>query len=685
MTKHIYRWRSALLRLAIICAALAALATSATPARADDGPEPAPPGPPAGWDADADLPAPGAPMPQAGRELAAEPGACLGAPGRAVRYTSDGVIHLQGCGQSFRLSDLVAAGIGADKLELTDRANKIWLLKVKLKVEEGATLVVAGGATGDANVLRLLSTPSVGVWLRADNGGLRFESTKITTWDPARNGPDTDPSVAADGTGGRSYIATRSVLTKGRATAPPTACGVNGGTREPYEGRMDIVNSELSYLGYYAGESYGVSWKVYYKVNSADPVDAPPPGRQLYAMVDVFGNISGSSFHHNYFGSYTFGGYCMRWSGNTFASNVMYGLDPHDDSDFLTIERNVFRDNGTHGVICSVECDHLVIRDNQSYRNEHGIMLHRNVNGALVERNISRDNRGAGIAIFDSHDAIVRDNTVSNNGESAVRMSVGASRNRIENNTLTGLAASGTGPGYVIYTFKGSDLPTAGDGRPAQNIFRANRLTGYKHPLIKLGDATANLFEANTIAGAVTDLALVRAPANTIRNSPLGQRMQISMDATSSVALTDTRGAVWKLSRAGLNSSVTAARAVLGLNATIAGAQVDLSTLPLRVRPQSGTVVVNTDGWVNGARAWSERSSDASGAVAHWLGGLAASSCYAVVANGRPLGNFRADSAGEIAFSYGGGYSAPVQFRSNPTPCAGGAPEANLFLPLAQG
>src|SRR5581483_6631505 len=282
-----WAWRLALALLALLCAAAVGLGPIARPALAQDSGEDSPPGRPAGWDAGADAPSPDAAIPNARRDSAAQSAgasACLGAPARTVRYTSDGVIHLEGCGQSFRLSDIPAAGIGADKLELVDPANKVWLLKVKLKVEEGATLVVAGGTGGDANWLRLLSTPAMGIWLRADNGDLRFQNTKVTSWDPARNAPDTDPSVAADGSGGRSYIAARSVLTKGRPTAPPTACGVGGGSQEPYEGRMDIANSELSYLGYYAGESYGVSWKVYYKVNAADPTDAPPPGRQLYAM-----------------------------------------------------------------------------------------------------------------------------------------------------------------------------------------------------------------------------------------------------------------------------------------------------------------------------------------------------------------------------------------------------------------
>src|SRR5262249_48664735 len=181
---------------------------------------------------------------------------CLGWPTRRIRYTSDGVIHLEGCGQTFVLSDIPAAGIGADKLEQVDPANKIWLLKVKLKVEEGATLHVAGGASGDAGWLRLRSDSAGGIWLRADNGNLIFQDTKVTSWNPAIGAPDSDTTVAATGSGGRSYIAVRSVLTKGRSTAAPTACDVDGGSQEPYEARMSVVNSEIGYLGYDAAESY---------------------------------------------------------------------------------------------------------------------------------------------------------------------------------------------------------------------------------------------------------------------------------------------------------------------------------------------------------------------------------------------------------------------------------------------
>jgi parallel beta-helix repeat protein len=581
---------------------------------------------------------------------------------------------------------VAAAGIGADKLELVDPANKIWFLKVKLKVEEGATLNVVGGASGDANWLRLRSDSASGIWLRAENGNLLFQNTKVTSWDPAQNGPDTDVTVAPDGSGGRSYIAARSVLTKGRPTAPPTACSVNGGSQEPYEGRMSVVSSEISYLGYNAAESYGIVWKVYYKVNPADPTDAPPPGRLLYALVDIFGDVTGSSLHDNYFGSYTFGAYCMNWTGNTFANNIQYGLDPHDDSDYITISGNTFRNNGNHGVICSVECDHLVIRNNQSYGNEHGIMIHRNSNGALVEGNTSRDNRGAGIAIFDSHDAVVRNNTVANNGESAVRLSVGSSRNLIENNTLTGLSAGGTGPGYVIYTFKGSDLPTSGDGLPKQNTFRNNRLTGYKSPLLKIGDATGNLFEGNTIAGPVNNIAFSNATGNIIHNSELGKTFQITLDASSTTTLEDTRNAVWMFSRTGLGTLIAPSGSRLDLSYAKAGPSVAVTTLDLVVRPPNGSLTVQPTAWDGSTQAWNETSSTTSGTVVHTVGGLVAGACYSVAANGKPLGIFTAGSSRHISFGYSGGYNGMVGYAvARSAQCdAAFAPTSTLLLPIVR-
>lgn len=627
-----------------------------------------------------------------GEQRVAAAGDCLGWPTRRVRYTSDGVIHLEGCGQTFTLSHVAEALGDTSKLELVDAARKIWLLKVSLKVEEGATLNVIGEG-GDVNWLRLRSDDSGAVWLRAENGTITIENTRVTSWDAARNTFDMDYAVAPDGSGGRAYIAARSVLTKGRLTAPPTACSVNGGTREPYEARMNVLNSEIAYLGYNAPESYGLIWKVYYKLDPSDPSDAPPPGRQLYAMVDIFGNGSGSTFRHNYFGAYTYGGYCMNWTGNLFEGNIQYGLDPHDDSDSLLISNNRFFDNGNHGVICSIYCSNIVITNNEVLRNRHGIMIHRRVDQARIENNISADNREAGIAIFDSHSSIVRNNVVRNNGTAAVRLSVGASGNLIEDNTLIGLSASGTGHGYVVYTYQGSDLPTEpGDGRPKNNIFRNNQMTGYKTPVLKIDDASSNLFDSNAVSGPntgfefeygvgniaantmfsasllthVNTIGLPSLAASTIvRDGEVGKTITINHDRYSTTRLEDTRHRIWSLPETGLRTDAGKGASTLTLNTDNSGTSELITTLDLAVMPGAGTISVAPTMWQNAApfgKSWTETSGTTGGAVAHSVGNLQTGQCFTVTANSAVLGTFTANDSGRINFSYSGGYGSPITF-----------------------
>ncbi len=506
---------------------------------------------------------------------------CLGYKGgganRFVEYTSDGVIHVAGCGQTWTLSEVYAAlplrvtnKYESKDTLLTQVAPKEWLLRRSLQVEEGATLVIRGGAAGDVSWLKLRSVdtaataeePFGGVFLRAKNSTLRIEDTKVTSWNDATQSVDTtysvdDPNTSAYEGNGRSYISARSLIesTDGsiRPLAPPTACEVNGGSREPYEGQMDVINSEIGYLGYKFAESWGLSWKVDYKGPANPTYDLP--SRQLFAEVDIFGSITGSTIHHNYFGTYTFGGYCMNFANSVYEDNIKYGLDPHDDSDYLTIVGNTFRRNGSHGLICSRHCNNLIITDNTSYRNigvanedevkapyTHGIMIHRSVTNSLLERNTSYENNGGGIAVFESYNNIIRNNTVRNNGQAALRLSVGAHSNLFEANTLEGLSSTEpalAGPGYIIYTYKGSDLPEEGasDGFVRNNIFRNNRMTGYKSPLIRLQEGPNNIFEGNTITGPGTTFDMERgSTGNVVRMSSAElSQFVFQIDNTSSV------------------------------------------------------------------------------------------------------------------------------------------------------
>ena len=178
-------------------------------------------------------------------------------------------------------------------------------------------------------------------------------------------------------------------------------------------------------------------------------------------------------------GTYTWGAQDMLFDRNTYAKNKSYGLDPHDDSDFLTITNNVFSENGNHGLICSQRCDHLTITrqqepeqrappyvgpgdDDPSDNQVHGIMLHRGITDTVVENNEVRGQiNGGGVVVFDSVGNTVRNNTITGN-KYGLRFSVGTRDLVVADNTITDSGAN------ALSTFKGTDLPvyTGTSGRP---------------------------------------------------------------------------------------------------------------------------------------------------------------------------------------------------------------------------
>lgn len=627
---------------------------------------------------------------------------------RRLQYTSDGVLHLVGCGEVFTLTDILnALNTGkivgsepSDALQLVDPVYKIWMLNVKLQIEEGATLLLIGGASGDVNWLRLRSSSTGIVWIRAINSTLRLDNTRISSWNPSTNTYDTTepgkPGTDEQPGGGakpRAFIGARSFLAPGRAWVPPTPCDVNGGSQDFYEARLDIINSRVDHLGYNGAEAYGVSWKVY----TTDTTLIPPASRELYNRADIFGTVVGSTFDNNYFGAYAFGGYCMTFANNVFDSNLWYGLDPHDDTDFTTVTGNIFRYNASHGFICSVFCDHLVVTDNQAYNNGgNGIMIHRRVDGALIEGNYSYNNGDSGIAIFDSHNAIIRNNTLKNNINSAIRFSVGSSDNLVEYNTMTGIPASARGNGYLIYSFQGSDLPTVGSNRRMQdNVFRNNTLLGYKSPVIKFSDASNNVFENNTITAGSSlttfefrdgignlvadNQTSAKLTINTfrssssappvsslVRNLVVGQEATIkhSPSGSASTLLEDTRFYVWS----GISTGVTVD--VEGTSATLRASSTTIRTRPLIIRPPNGEITAKVVSWNTGSpysKSWTEISTATNGPIPHTVGDLQADACYEVTVDSTVLGAFVARGSGNqasITFTYQGGFdgSTPRTF-----------------------
>ncbi|HBR79334.1 MAG TPA: hypothetical protein DEA46_02815 [Candidatus Moranbacteria bacterium] len=271
-----------------------------------------------------------------------------------------------------------------------------WILRANLYIGKDVTLILNSPET---NYLKLKSNRDDFVWLRSETGNMLFSKTKITSWDEQNNTPDFNYA------NGRAYITAKN------------------------SGRMDILNSELAYLGYAGlpkrggpfGGSYGVSWKI--------------KSQGLHDRL-LTGVVTGSKFHNNYFGAYTFGVTGIVFSKNEFYDNIEYGLDPHDDSNNLLIENNLAYQNGNHGIILSKRCFDNTIVGNISYNNRlHGIMLDRSSNNNLVQKNTIYGNVD-GIAIYQSNRNIILDNDIHNNIR-GIRLNEGAQENFLKNNSIT--------------------------------------------------------------------------------------------------------------------------------------------------------------------------------------------------------------------------------------------------------
>jgi mannuronan 5-epimerase len=392
-----------------------------------------------------------------------------------VRYSAGSdTIYLTSAGAVDTLTEIKAVCPAAPLVEV---AAGIWELNADLVLQNGATLLL--DASDDVEELRLQSLPTGAQKdvsaLTAQYGVIDMRGVKVTSWNGT--GPDTDYAVPKGGVRGRAFVRALSYM--------------DGST--PRESTMKIFNSDLGYLGYYGPEAYGVAFKA-----RGCGIDT----QGVCAALNVGGFEMSSRFHDNFMGTYTWGAQDMLFDHNVYEHNKSYGLDPHDDSDYLTITNNLFTQNNNHGLICSQRCDHLYIKGNRSIDNGHtpyvgpgddnpkdnqvhGIMLHRGVTDSIIEDNeVSGQINGAGIAIFDSVGNTVKDNTIAGN-KYGIRFSVGARDTVVTGNTIRNSGAD------AVLTYQGSDTPlySGTSGRPAGVTFTDNTFSGSGAELFKIQDA----------------------------------------------------------------------------------------------------------------------------------------------------------------------------------------------------
>jgi parallel beta-helix repeat protein len=559
-------------------------------------------------------------------------------------------------GGSATLSDIKAAMPSAP-LDLVSPG--VWHLRANIQIEDGTTLVLHGTAVGgDVDELRIKSDTgsNAHVQITADYGNIDIDSTRITSWNAEAGGPDTEYAT------GRAFIRVRSKL------------GPDGVT--PLESRMDIIDSEISHLGYNAAESYGLVWKVNGYTGSND---------QLFDQVQVRGNIMNSHIHHNYYGVYTFGHQDGLWTDNEVNDNVGYGFDPHDDTDDLLIEGNNVHHNGNHGIIASKRCDHVTIRNNvSSFNVGNGIMLHRSSNDGLVEGNTANDNTDSGVAIFASARSVIRNNTLLRNASSGIRMSMGASDSQVTNNEI------GFSGKYGFYFYRGSDTPEPNDdGRPKRNTFQGNTIHDVASDGIKMTDGDNNLFIDNTFTAIGTRFNIATSRATELTNNTIPTNVVVTLSGTSSVKSTltahipfaslkinlkdanstvqfrDSARAVFDPDE-NLFSGVTSSSSLLSLTQAAIGSTTTVVKRNLVPTPSGMTVYVSPKTWTSTSRAWQARGSNASGSVRYQLGDLVTGTQYRVQQGATDVGTFTADSAGRITFTVTPGTTSTLTYTVNP-------------------
>ncbi len=370
-----------------------------------------------------------------------------------------------------------------------------WFLKANLKIFELVTLELHGEAAGgDVNWLKLRSEPSGYATIESSNGQISIRNTRITSWDPGAGATDTE---FLDGSG-RAFIAAKNR----RSEFAPNW--------------MDVIGSEIAYLGFFEETAYGISWKV---------ISEPEKGDTGILGQGMTGKVSGSKFHHNYFGLYVWGVGDMEVRNNEFYENYSYGFDAHTVTRRTILEDNYSHDNGLHGIIFADRCTENVVRRNRSVNNRgHGIMLHESSDNNIVEDNFISGSVD-GIPLFESSNNVVAGNVVRDSvtGIRVYGRAVASRGNLFEGNEIA------TSKTYGVWLYDAAE----------ENTFRDNRVISNGDAGIYLVSVANNIFAGNVIQGNESGIQLdfaavdVLSSGNQFRNNTISDNRQFGLYSNS--------------------------------------------------------------------------------------------------------------------------------------------------------
>lgn len=317
-----------------------------------------------------------------------------------------------------------------DKNILEKESDGVWILKAAINV--GPTAKLAINST-DTKWIKITNDDKKKPNFIVISGNAKINGVKITSWNLTHNEVIKQNN---DGSVPRAYFK----IQKGA-------------------GGVDILNSEVGYLGYNTSRRQGLS---YYGGDGS--------------------NISNNIIHDMWYAFYSDSIGFVTISNNYFYNNSRYGIDPHTRShDFKITNNSIY--NSNIGAICSLDCYRILFEDNKIYNNKKiGIIFSRNTSHSIA-RNNHIDGANTGIAVSQSHDNEIYNNTIeeSNNG---IQVHQGSSNNYIHDNTVEG-------------GINGLNLRSI---NTTSNLFETNNLTGMTYAVrVSAVSANNNLFISNNI------------------------------------------------------------------------------------------------------------------------------------------------------------------------------------------
>lgn len=176
-----------------------------------------------------------------------------------------------------------------------------------------------------------------------------------------------------------------------------------------------IAGNEMIALGYNNHKSYGIS------------LSAGPERLQLNTITEPkrpTGIIVDNSFDNVYYGFYSYEADNVSLVGNEYNANIVYGIDPHDRSNWLTIAYNTaYHAEKKHGIIISREVNNSNYIGNLSFDNKgSGFMIDRLSTGTLVYANTAFGNKQDGLTLFESSCNFIASNQFFDNRRMGIRV-----------------------------------------------------------------------------------------------------------------------------------------------------------------------------------------------------------------------------------------------------------------------